>query len=91
MFESVHIHGQAYWHNDVYIVGNNEGLLKLKEAVDKAILEGMGKVSTFVNDGEGYDIVIKQVDNIEKYAVPYHDECAEEKRCDVLYPWNEIK
>ena len=54
----VQLYGQKEQHWEAYIVANKEGLLKLKEAIDNALAEGISFVTEFVADGEGYDIII---------------------------------
>ena len=38
--ETLHIFGHAAWHDEAYIVGNEAGLTRLLDAIDKALEEG---------------------------------------------------
>jgi hypothetical protein len=86
----VHIHAQAIFHDDAWIVGNREGLESLRAAIDEALREGKGSIEAFVVDGEGFDISVIQTDR-EDLAVPYTDEMASEKQEDVKWPWELLK
>jgi hypothetical protein len=87
-FPVVHLWSPEYFHDDSYVVGNYEGLMKLRNAIDKAIKEGNGKEEVFISDGEGYDLNVIRSDNIDHIAVPYLDEIAAENRENAVYPWD---
>lgn len=86
----VHIWQQLMWHCNGYIIGNKEGLLKLKEAIDKAINSGKSEAETFASDGEGYNIKVICIEDeeTEYLAVSYTDEVAQEKSEKAVYPWD---
>lgn len=79
---TLHVYGQAQWHDEVYIVGDFGSLYALKEAIDRALVSGRDKCEQFTNDGEGYDINVIKTDEatMDKIGVPYHDEIAAERR-----------
>ena len=89
----LHIHAQAYWHGDAWIVGNREALERLRELIYAALLGVIIKADFFTNDGEGYSVHIVPVEGqidtpaIASLAVPYIDPDAEEKRGDAVWPW----
>lgn len=59
----LNVYGQEAWHTEVRIVGNQEGLLELRNTIDKAIKDGKavssGDDCVFASDGEGYDVEIE--------------------------------
>jgi len=83
----LHIYGQGVWHDDVYIVGNEIALKKLKNVLDEALINQSHQDNFFINDGEGYSIKVSNVNNIEKYGVPYSEEMAQEQNLNALFPW----
>lgn len=87
---TMHIYGQQSWHDSSYIVGTREDLVKLRDAIDAAI--GLEKKTQmfYVNDGEGYDVMIYRVDDhtAGRLAVPYTEEMAREQGSDKVWPWD---
>lgn len=69
----LHIYGQANWHDDAFIVGNEQGLLRLRAAIDRALANGTSAASAFPRDGEGYStFVMKMSDKqMEQLTMPY--------------------
>lgn len=59
----IHIHGQQFPHDDVLIVGNREGLLRLRNAIDMAINGTMNDVEVMTQDGECYYLYVRMNDN----------------------------
>jgi hypothetical protein len=47
----VHLYAQNYWHSPAAIVGDEEGLTKLRNAIDQALSCGSGGVEVFTADG----------------------------------------
>ena len=74
------IYSQRHQHEEVYIVANREGLLKMKEAIDKALENEIGFATEFIVDGEGYDIIILnknehwQDESWQTLSLPYSEE-----------------
>lgn len=72
--ETLHIYAQACWHDEAWIAGNREGLTRLRDAIDKALLDGHGKSDrVFTADGEGYHVVAMKLADQEfgKLGMPY--------------------
>lgn len=56
--ETLHIYAQSCWHDEAWIAGNREGLTRLRDAIDKALLDGKGNSDhVFTTDGEGYRVI----------------------------------
>ena len=59
----LNIYGQAFYHQEARVIGNNEGLLELREAIDQAILTSRARTSNdaplFASDGEGYEVIVE--------------------------------
>ena len=68
----LNIYGQYYWHTEARIMGNREGLLELKTAIERAllkegkafttsdnILDNNGDTALFASDGEGYEVIVE--------------------------------
>jgi len=87
---TLHVYAQDQWHDQAFIVGTKEDLVKLQAAVGLAIEHGMTAWTFFANDGEGYDLVIRRVDELTagRLAVPYTNEVAAEREgSERLRPW----
>ncbi len=59
----LNIYGQAFYHQDARIIGNEEGLTHLRDVIDNA-LETKRKQNTwgeplFASDGEGYTVTVE--------------------------------
>lgn len=72
----IHIYGQYHEHGDVAVIGTIETLIRLREAIDKAISSGhnIGTAKVFTADCEGFDIVVVRVEDITlfyKVPLPY--------------------
>lgn len=78
---TLHVFGQAQWHDDAYIVGDETSLRALRDAIDRALASGRDKATSFVNDGEGFDVVVIKADEavLDRLMLPYNDEIAAEK------------
>ena len=86
--ETLHIYAQAQWHDDVWIVGDKEGLRLLRDAIDKALSEGKAESDhVFTADGEGYRVHVLSLseEDMVSLAMPYTDESI---RVDGVWPWN---
>lgn len=73
----LHIYGQQQWHDEAFIVGSIDALIKLRDGLDRVIkTKEAGGVCTSTSDGEGYDVIIIPNDNEqtwEEMYLPYHD------------------
>lgn len=64
----LHIYGQAYWHQELLIIANRQGLEALRAAVDRALEATLDNEHQAIvkgpepgpsaRDGEHYDVVI---------------------------------
>jgi hypothetical protein len=93
----LHIHAQQAPHDEAFIVGNRQGLLALRRAIDAALESGKGEALAFVSDGEGFDVqVILQEGDLQSpgwiaAAVPYTAEWATENRESAVWPHSQIE
>jgi len=59
----LNIYGQEYWHTDAKIMGNLDGLLALRDVVDRAIKLGEARTNDqfpiYASDGEGYTLIVE--------------------------------
>lgn len=62
----LHIYAQDSWHKEAYIVGNKEGLLELRKAIDQALKSKEAIAEVFPADGEGYEAMVLLVDDDEE-------------------------
>jgi len=56
------VYPSKYWHDDVVIVGNKEGLTKLKEAIETALAGHPANALVQETDGCEYNVVPKMHD-----------------------------
>jgi len=93
----LHIHAQQVSHDEAFIVGNRQGLLALRQAIDAALEGEQGKADAFVADGEGFSVfVIMQPGDLGSLewnaaAVPYTRSWAAENREDAVWPHSQVK
>lgn len=73
----LHVYAQQQWHDEAYLVGHREALLRLRSMIDAALIDenGQAKGEFFVNDGEGYQLYIKVMPSewMDKIQLPYAD------------------
>jgi hypothetical protein len=58
------VYSQEMQHSEARIIGNEIGLLELRNTIDKAIKQGKASTSpdkdcVFANDGEGYELIVE--------------------------------
>lgn len=92
----LHIYGSPQWHEDVYIVGNTEGLIALRDTIDDALRRKkphMPASESFTPaDGETYRLAVVrqssdwQSPRWQSLALPYTNEIAKESRANAIYP-----
>lgn len=71
----LHIRGQFTYHGEATIRGTTEGLMVLKETLDKALVCGRSDGLVFSSDGEGYSIAIERHSMVKGIGRPtYADE-----------------
>ena len=80
----LHIYGQHSYHMEAIIMGSEKGLIALRDAINEAIFPGKesSEVEVYVNDGEGYTVYIKMINDagIDELPVPYTADFAQDKR-----------
>lgn len=75
----LHIYAQHTHHKEAFIVGNKEGLLELRAAIDEALINGQGKGDFFPSDEEGYDTYVSLIadedeDLFNSLEMPYTEQ-----------------
>lgn len=86
----LHIYAQTDWHSESFIVGTTPALKALRDAIDQALEKNSAVTESMVNDGEGFDIVVACVDNLEEFdklSVPYTSDIAKEHNSAAKDPW----
>ena len=92
-FPILHVHPQEFYHSDAYLVANREALAALKARIEEALSTGDAAVEMTAADGEGYELKIQVInkpiasEDWENAALPYSDECAQDKRPNAVWPW----
>lgn len=83
----VHLYAQEIWNDDAYIIGTEDGLKKLRDAIDEALKDGhMQQVDLYTADGSEYtaNIVLNNENPTskawKKLKLPYTDELAQEAK-----------
>lgn len=89
----MHIFAQDAWHGTAFIAGEQSDLLELRDAIDHALAENVVKITSFTNDGEGYDIFVIQTSTtqIDKLPLPYSSDYAKDSREDRVSCFDLIK
>jgi hypothetical protein len=76
---TIHVYSPFLWHQDAKIIGTRPALEALRDALNHALAnQGDAYIETFTNDGEGFDLIVKMVNEAEaeNLAMPYTDpEC----------------
>jgi len=74
----LHIYSQFQWHDSAHIIGNEEALRRLRDAIDHALENGSAHTEAYTSDGEGFlTIVVKAEEKtINALTMPYQDEVA---------------
>ena len=69
----LHIYDQAHPHDDVFVAGNAASLVRLRDAIDRALADGSAASPAMTNDGEGYAVVVIRASDEEMSAMttPY--------------------
>jgi len=93
----LHLFAQNREHGDAIIVGDTKALLKLRQAIDEAIVDNQSAAGCFVNDGEGYNAIVIKLDDkdkLEKLMGPYGERMLpfrNEFREDAISPHNLVE
>lgn len=68
----LHLYAQDSHHDDAQIMGDRESLIALREAIDEALAKDEEvAIEAFVNDGEGYQVHVTCLDNLDSLLLPY--------------------
>jgi hypothetical protein len=71
----LHVYGQDAWHDTVWIVGTEDTLIALRDAINNVLTGGLpDAVSTFCADGEGYQATVVLAESKEvanRLLLPY--------------------
>lgn len=95
----LHIHGQSFWHEPAFLIGNTSSLRAIQEAIEQAINKasesgkpGVASTECVTADGEGYQVfIICDEGDFKQRALPYTDEVASEKDPEAIWPWQDIE
>lgn len=86
----LHIYGQGIWHDEVFIVGKREALLRLRDAIDSALAKTSGIAEVETADGEGYNIRVyneEEQSYWDNASLPYSD-VSFNGTADKISPWD---
>ena len=72
------VYGQLMWHCEASIVGTEEALVSLRDAIDEAIAKGAARRAFMPGDGEGYyvEVLKATADEVDRLPNQYTDENA---------------
>ncbi|AMQ07130.1 hypothetical protein [Sporosarcina psychrophila] len=87
------VYAQHAHHLESIIVGNREGLIELRNAIDQALDKGTGKGNLFPSDDEGYELYVSLIPDEEHKVfslleLPYTIQFGE-KNTQCLFPYGE--
>ncbi len=87
----LHVHGQAFWHCTVTIIGNREALTLLHGTIEEALTKTKSAATdAFAADGEGYTVEVRlreadlDDDAWQSARLPYYDESVVGEQRDKL-------
>jgi len=84
-----HLYSQRHWHDDAYIVADDEALRRLARAIKDALTGGVGACEVFAADGEGYEVRVVRLRDPglwDLLRLPYSDDCATDTRKEAMGP-----
>jgi hypothetical protein len=70
----LHVYGQHTHHDEVYIVADHIGLIRLRDTIVRALHDQMGTQLVMTSDGEGYTLIVLRRDSQkdwERLQLPY--------------------
>lgn len=88
---TLHIYAQEIWHGEAYIVGTESALIDLANKISEACTRKHTISEHSVNDGEGYNVHILVVEDMDPLSLPYTDDVAKidsRQIADVVHPWD---
>lgn len=88
-----HVYAAEQWHDNVYIVGDEKALQRIKRAIEKALVEGHGICTLRPNDDETYQLHVLKTTNPklqDKLVLPYTEDVAIDKTDNKIHPFQMI-
>lgn len=82
-----HIIAQSYFHQPAFLIGDREGLERIRDAIAQALETGEARRGIFAQDGEGYGVHVLCVTEAEMDGVPYG--YTDTEMCGERGPWTE--
>lgn len=68
----LHLYSPASHHEEAYIVANHEGLLAIREVIDKALTSNAPAESTIQNNCDSYKKQLVKINILKKGRDTYH-------------------
>ncbi|RXH51250.1 hypothetical protein D6T70_12350 [Kurthia gibsonii] len=98
-YPKCHIYAQNSWHDEAYIIGNRQGLEKLRDALTLTLEKGNTKNNFWPKDLEGYDVLIACVEDAEMndlelpYSSEFYERLDDEKEAHTVFkkPYHTLK
>jgi hypothetical protein len=72
----LHLYAQFTYHDDAYLIGTRDSLIRLREAINQALYQKTPiEVEEFTQDGEGYALHLAMLDDdqMSNLTLPYSD------------------
>ena len=76
----MHVLPQHYPHSHAVIRGNRKALEALRQAIDDALANKVAVANVFANDGEGYAIMVEEVNVLDALGAPFYLDYYNSKR-----------
>lgn len=75
------IYPQPYWHQEAEVIGNRAGLEALRDAITRALGNGLDEAEVYCTDGEGYGITVLELcdELLDEMPLPYTDDDAKQQ------------
>ena len=70
----LHIYGQYFWQDEVFLYGNREAFVELRDTLNKLLqTNDQSSLLTSTNDGECYQVTAKILDyaKLQELKIPY--------------------
>jgi hypothetical protein len=72
----LHVYAQPWSHGEAWVVGTREGLMELRDAINRALSDGTSRAEVVAMDGEGYRALVLVTDRTD-LQLPYAEALAE--------------
>jgi hypothetical protein len=85
----LHVYRQQAHHNELYIIGDHAGLIHLRDAIVRALRDGMGTGVAMPADGESYELIVVRCDrpvDWERLRLPYTADQLVARERDKMHP-----